>query len=98
MNSTKNYKDYIEDASRLVNSEGTYAFNKANALMAISLSMVVGELKHVIEKSNKKIGELNASIEKYSESSDKHASAMKWLTAGLFFIGIIQALIVIFSF
>lgn len=36
---------------------------------------------------------LSKNIQKFSESNDKYANAMKWLTAGILFVGFLQVLI-----
>lgn len=36
---------------------------------------------------------LSKNLQKYSDSNDKYANAMKWLTAGILFVGFLQVLI-----
>ena len=90
----KNHRDYIKDALKEISYGSNEGRMNANVLATIALNLVINDFKNVVKKSNKKIDTLNSKIEEYSKSSDKHTNAMKWLTFGLFFIGIIQAIIV----
>lgn len=68
--------------------DGEMQFGIGMAIVA--LGMVVGDLTEVSKKTNTQIDKLNINIERYSVSSEKNATAMKWLTAGLFIVGLAQ--------
>ena len=91
-NEIKNYNNVASEALNAINQVGNNdAVRHGTGKALVALAMVVGDLNESSKKTGQQINTLNEKIQKYSESSDKYAGAMKWLTAGLFLVGFVQA-------
>lgn len=94
MSDSKNYKDIASEALNAVSHTGNNDEVRSGTGKAlVALVMVIGDLYESSKKISNHIDILNGKIEKYSQSSDNYAKAMKWLTGALVFVGIIQVII-----
>lgn len=94
MINSKNYKEIVSEAlndiSRVGNNDEV---RSGTGKTLVALVMVIGDLNESSKKISNHIDTLNGKIEKYSQSSDNYAKAMKWLTGALVFVGFIQVII-----
>lgn len=91
-NDLSNYT--LDELAKRVEKGGDSPAQKAEPIL-IAKSLI--ELKNSMEKSSGVMSEsaqvLREEFQRFSKSNNRHANAMKWLTAGIVFLGIIQIII-----
>lgn len=93
-NDLRDYRAITGEALEAINQIGNSdSVRHGTGKALVALAMVVGDLNESSKKTSQQVNILNEKIEKYSESSDNYAKAMKWLTAGLFLIGVAQIIV-----
>lgn len=98
-----------QKAESLLVAKSLIELNNTLFLLRTQMTQVANNVQRTIENASEKIlrpmdelsqgiQNLNSEIYKYSKTSDRSAKAMKWLTFGLFFVGIAQVVVSVLQY